>query len=236
MVGGSLSSGLKKLQDYKEEKWRFTSLAELSGIIRRPLAPPTQVYLLLHGLNERGKRIYRKLLSVLPKDALILAPNAPFPVQRLREGRTTYGHSWYFYDKHEQRYFVNQDLAKYWLRDLLHMENPAGLPVTIIGFSQGGYLAPLVGKMIPETKLIIGIACEFRASLIEEPPPCPLVAIHGDADEIVKESSARTEVEKLKERNICVDFHSVKDAGHEINAEVAVKVKILLEAYGKRSL
>lgn len=226
---------MKKLHRTHDEKWQFTSFAELRGVVRR-VENPTEVILLLHGLGERGKRIYRKLLKYLPESALVIAPNGPFPIRRKKSDRMDFGHSWYFYDKFERKYFITQDLAKYWLRDLLSIENPDHLPVTIIGFSQGGYLAPLTGKEIKETKLIIGIACEFRTTLIHEKLPFPMVQIHGLKDQVVTMDSALSENEKLKELGIEVDFRPVENAAHEITSEVAKVVKQVLESYAERSL
>lgn len=223
---------MKNLQDMVIENWQFTSFAKLEGVVRR-VDEPTEIILLLHGLGERGKRIYRKLINHLPQNALVLAPNGPFPIARNKEDRLDFGHSWYFYDKYEAKYFINQDLAKYWLRDLIKIENPNRLPVTIIGFSQGGYLAPLVGKEIVETKLIIGLACEFRTTLIIEKPAFPMVAIHGESDSIISIESALAEREKLKELGIDVQWHSVPSADHEINSEMGQLVKKILEQYGK---
>lgn len=226
---------MKTLQDSHEEHWKFTSYAEMRGVIRRhPEA--REVFLLLHGLGERGKRIYRKLLSILPETSLIIAPDGPFPLPRPKEGRMSYGHSWYFYDKFDRKYYVTQDLAKFWLRDLLDIENPGKLPVTIIGFSQGGYLAPLAGKVIKETKLIVGLACEFRTTLIQEKLPFPMVGIHGADDEVVKPDSSLAEIEKLKSNGHEVEFITVKETAHEITSTMAMEVKNILERYGKRSL
>ncbi len=226
---------MKNLQDTTAASWQFTSFAQLDGVVRR-VDNPREVILLLHGLGERGKRIFRKLLPYLPADALVLAPNGPFPLPRQKEKQLDFGHSWYFYDKFEQKYFINQDLAKFWLRDLLKIENPTALPVTIIGFSQGGYLAPLAGKEIKETKLIVGLACEFRTTLIHEKLPFPMVAVHGDKDEIVTSKSALNEIEKLRALDINVEWHSVPEAGHEITTSMGQLVGKILEQYGKRSL
>ena len=223
---------MKILQGMSEESWTFTSYAELRGVARR-LKDPRQVILLLHGLGERGKRIFRKLLPYLPQDALVLAPNAPFPIPRDKEGQMDFGHTWYFYDKFQGKYFINQDLAKYWLRDLVHIENPLALPLTIIGFSQGGYLAPLVGLEIKETKRVVGLSCEFRSSLIPEGLPFSLAAFHGDKDEIISAEMALNEIEKLKEKEILVDFYLVNNTGHEISSDMAKKVQSILESYGK---
>ena len=225
---------MKILQERQEETWTFQSFAELKGIVRR-VERPGQVILLLHGLGERGKRIYRKLISSLPSDALILAPNAPFPIPR-KEGQSNYGYSWYFYDKVQQEYFISQDLAKYWLRDLLKLENPQGLPVSIIGFSQGGYLAPVVAQEIPETKLIIGLSCEFRANLIPQKPTFKLIALHGKNDEVVSPQSAILQKENLYRKGIFVDFVLVDQTAHEISLNMAKEVKLLLETHGTSRL
>lgn len=202
----------------------------------RKVAEPTSVVLLLHGLNERGKRIYRKLLPYLPEDALVIAPNGPFPIQRNKEGRFDYGHSWYFYDKFENQYFINQDLAKYWLRDLIAAENPSSLPVTIIGFSQGGYLAPVVASEIKETRLVIGLACEFRSHLVPEAPSFSLHAVHGNQDDVISMQSALIGIEKLKEKNIPVHFHLIENARHEITSAMGKTVQKILREHGKTSL
>jgi predicted esterase len=226
---------LKRLQETLEEKWQFQSLAEFSGM-KRSVESPSQVILLLHGLGERGKRIFRKLISYLPDDALILAPNGPFPIQRDKQNRLDFGFSWYFYDKFEKTYFINQDLAKSWLKDLLKIENPQGLPLTIIGFSQGGYLSPIVGKEILETQLVIGLCCEFRSSLITKKPEFKLVAIHGEDDEIVSIEAAIHEVEQLKKLDMSIDFYPFKDTAHVITSEMGKTIQIVLEQHGKRSL
>lgn len=225
---------MKRLQDLEERKWQFHSLGALEGIISGP-EKPREVILLLHGLNERGRRIYRKLLPYLPQDALIVSPNGLFPLPRYKEDKLDFGYAWYFWDKFKKSYVINQDLAKNWLKELLSQVNPTHLPVTIIGFSQGGYLAPLAGLMLPETKLVIGLGCEFRSTLLPPSCPFPLVGVHGEQDDIVSAQSSKHEFNLLKERGYVGEWHSV-DARHEINKEMGQKVKEILEQYGKTSL
>lgn len=214
-----------------EETWQFQSFAQMQGVSRR-VDKPKRVMLLLHGLGERGKRIYRKLLPSLPEDALILAPNAPFPIHRKKHTKIDFGHSWYFYDSFEDKYFINQDLAKFWLRDLVKRENPNQLPVTIIGFSQGGYLAPLAGQEIQETSLIIGIGCEFKRNLIKDKLTFKMLSLHGELDQIIPIQSAINELENLKKIGFETKLYPIKDAGHEITHEMTKLIKKLLEDYG----
>jgi predicted esterase len=127
---------MKSLQDYEEKRYELTALAVFDGV-ERPVPNPDQVVLLLHGLHERGLRIYRKLIKYLPDSALVLAPNAPYPLPREKEGRTEYGFCWYFYDRATKSYYINQKLATDWLVKFLESKNISHLPLTIIGFSQG---------------------------------------------------------------------------------------------------
>lgn len=226
---------MKRLHEHREERWQFQALAVMDGVVRAP-EMPKEVILLLHGLNERGRRIYRKLLPYLPQDALIIAPNAPFPLPRQKENRVVLGYTWYFYDKFEREYFINQDMARSWLQAVLKQKNPEGLPLTIIGFSQGGYLAPLLGSDIPETKLVIGLGCEFRSQLITTGLSFPLEGLHGKNDQIIKPESSRAEINKLQERGITCNWSEVEETAHEITPLMGLKVKEILEDYGKRSL
>jgi predicted esterase len=223
---------LKSLQGHQEQVWPLQVPFELKGSLRRP-EHPTQVILLLHGLGERGRRIYRKLIQHLPADALVLAPDAPWPLPRQKEGRLELGHAWYFFDKYQQLYVVNQSLARQCLKQLLQQHNPTGLPLSIIGFSQGGYLAPLIGQDHPETRLVIGIGCEFRRNLIDFSPGFALEAVHGVQDTVIPPAMALEQIAALALAKIPCGWHPVEQAGHEITTGVAETVGSLLEQYGK---
>jgi predicted esterase len=188
---------------------------------------------LLHGLAERGKRIYRKLKNHLPQDALIIAPNAPFPMSEGRDMSTEgKSYSWYFYNKEHNTYLINQDLAKYWLRDLLIHLKVTHLPLTLIGFSQGGYLAPLVGLNISQTRLVIGLACEFRHHLLPSTLPFKSIQIHGEEDDIIPITDAKREFVKLKENGNDIEFIPVPGTQHEISDEMGQIVGVILRNYG----
>jgi predicted esterase len=224
---------LKRLHE-ADEKWALQGLAPMSGTVRE-VEGAREMFLLLHGFNERGRRIYRKLLPYLPEQANILAPDGPFPMPRIKEQRMEFGHAWYFFNRLERKYYVDQELARDWLSKLVRQKNPGQLPLTIIGFSQGGYLAPLAGLDIPQTRLVIGIGCEFKDYLIKQRCSFPLEAIHGTSDEVVSLTDAKAEVEKLRARGMSCGWHEVV-AGHEITQDVGRRVKELIKQHGKDSL
>lgn len=221
---------MKSLQEYEDVRYEVRALALMNGV-ERAVPNPDQVILLLHGLHERGLRIFRKLVKHLPENALILAPNGPFPLPREKNGRTEYGFAWYFYDRATKSYHLDQKLAVSWLTELLRTKNLPHLPLTIIGFSQGGYLAPLLGHALPETKLVIGLGCEFRDNLVAKDIRFPLVGLHGESDRVVNVNHSRTEAEKQNLR-----WEMIPATAHEISEAMAVRVRELLEEYGKNRL
>lgn len=195
---------------------------------------PERIILLLHGLSERGKRIFRKLASYLPENSIILAPNAPFPIIRQSPLGQSLGYSWYFYDTTTGQYLLNQDMARDWLKELLKIYNPNSLPLTIIGFSQGGYLAPLVGLDHSYTQMVIGLGCEFRDTLIQEKLHFPLIGLHGKDDDIVSAESSLKNFDKVKHLAQSAHWESIPETKHEINEKMGKKVQTILETFNAK--
>jgi predicted esterase len=175
-------------------------------------------------------------VNFLPDSALILAPNAPFPLPREKNGSIEYGFCWYFYDRTTKNYYLNQALAVSWLKEFLASKNITHLPLTIIGFSQGGYLAPILGHALPQTNLVMGLGCEFRENLIDPNIHFPLIGLHGANDMVVNVEHSRAEADKLLARKLPVTWETVPDTAHEISERMGMRVKTLLETYGKNSL
>ena len=217
---------MKTLQDFKETSWTFEVPFTFSGILKEPQSPKS-IILLLHGLNERGRRIYRKLGKYLPEDSIVLAPNAPFPLTTgIQLGS---GYAWYFYDKTTQTYPVGPAVSLNFLCTLLTQYNPQNLPVFIIGFSQGGYLAPQLAYKDSNVKSVIGIGCEFRRRFINQIPNFELVGIHGEQDTIIHINNAIEEINFLKEMGAKTKFVSTP-GGHEITTQMAEVIKNYLES------
>jgi predicted esterase len=229
------NSLVKILQESQEKIWDLTSNWQLRTVESRP-SHPKAITLLLHGYNERGLRIFRKLSKYLPSDHYIIAPDAPFPLPRVKSDRLDFGYAWYFYDPFTKSYQVDQKLVLGLLSELISQANPEGLPVNIIGFSQGGYLAPLVGYSVDKTQHVIGVGCEFRTRFFATAPKFTLDAIHGAMDTIVSPENSLAEIALLKELGIEVSWHLLHELKHELNAEVGLTIKNILEQYGEGSL
>ncbi len=222
---------MKNLQDTHEINWQFQAIAQMTGVIRSGNSP-RQCFLLLHGLSERGRRIYRKLIGALPENDLVIAPNGLFPLPRLKENKMDMGHAWYIYDRFEKKYLIDKSMAISWLQEVLKKSNPTNLPLTIIGFSQGGYLAPELAKVLPATKLVIGIGCTMYSHLLTDPIQFPIECIHGTTDPVVDPVISKNEIHKIKDRGYKANWLSLENTSHEINSDVVKSVKEIIQSYG----
>src|SRR4051812_21402659 len=116
--------------------------------IRKPSGgEPRQLVLLLHGHGETGQKILDKLAPVLPEDAVVIAPNGPFPISEWvgtdwKERTVKFTFCWHFYEPKTDAYYIPPDTSIAHVCGGLKKLGVLHLPKTIIGFSQGGYLAP----------------------------------------------------------------------------------------------
>jgi predicted esterase len=190
---------------------------------------PKRLYLLLHGYAERGRRIYRKLEGIIPEDSVILCPNGPFPLPEFNEGKVRIGYAWYFFDRREQKYLINQVVPVDFIMALLKELKLDSLPCTVIGYSQGGYLAPFIGQSHEKVDHVIGINCEFKKSILEDHFPFKLDGIHTKKDEKVPLDHA---VERFQELKDAYSFKGelilLENGTHAIDQEIIDTVSKLL--------
>ena len=188
-----------------------------------------RIYLLLHGYEQNCDVITSSLTSSLPEDSLILAPNGPFPLPKKTPDGLLLKFAWYFYDNIRNTYHIDYKLPATILKGLvqsLHMDN---IPMTVIGFSQGGYLAPFVGNMISSVDHVIGIACRFcheRLGKIN----FKIDGIHGMQDLIVDPKRAKASHEKLIQQGSRGEF-LLFDEGHKLGSKFKASVKKIVHAH-----
>lgn len=194
---------------------------------------PAELILLLHGYTESGEKIFQRLEKYLPENAVILSPCGLFPLPQRKGGDTRkveheMGYSWYFYDFKTDEYVVDMECAIRYLTGLVQLLKWDHLPLRIIGFSQGGYLAPFVGLAQPQTRQVIGIASRFLDDEFSTLPPFRMDAVHGELDEVVEYPASLGSHRRLLERGGTGQFISVPNTGHRLTFEVREHVKNLL--------
>lgn len=184
---------------------------------------PKRLFLLLHGFSQRGESLLKKLSPVLPQDAVILSPNAPFPAPFKTASGYLEAYAWYFYLAKENRFVIPPGPAIRALKNLIQKLGYEKLPLTIIGFSQGGYLAPVIAKEMT-VEHIIAVSADYLARYYSKDDKFKLDAIHGAKDEISPIEISKKNLDVLKQEfGIDAHFHELPNTRHEVDEE-AVKI------------
>jgi predicted esterase len=210
------------------------------SVLRIPNGGPAkQIIVLLHGYAESGERIFARLEEALPADSVILAPNAPFPIpERKSNGEYRIGFSWYFFNSPTNEYFIDMSVAIAAIKNAINaLGLSVPLPVRIIGFSQGGYLAPFLARELGHAAQVIGIGSEYltddliQAELTKDSglKQMRLDSVHGVKDELVSHGKAQASFNSLKAAGFnCRDFITLPEETHLITPIVREAVGELL--------
>lgn len=204
------------------------------SLIRKPNSGVArELVLLLHGFAESGERLFKKiepsLTEELREHSLILAPNAPFPMPHKKESGYSVTFSWYFYEPGAAEYYIDMEPAISFICEGLRAHGAWDLPKRIIGFSQGGFLAPILAARLPAMRQLIGVGCEY---LVDEIPgklpasvPYRVDAVHGSRDESVDPAAARASHQKLMVSGVAGHFEMIEGATHRIDDPVRAAIR-----------
>ena len=187
-----------------------------------------RLLILLHGFQQTGGDIMKMLESVLPPDTAILAPDAPFPIPQKHAGGYRAAYSWYFFDPANEHYLHDMSLACRYLSTLVSELGLRDLSTCILGFSQGGYLAPHVGLQLTNTKQIIGVNCRFRSEALTRKLPFLVDGVNGEQDLIVDPIRARKCHEALIAGGSEGIFRLAPQSGHGLSVEIRKMIAELL--------
>jgi predicted esterase len=193
------------------------------------------VFLLLHGFNERAKRIARITQDIIPKRMATLAPNAPFPLpQKVRSEQGDFykiGFAWYFFDDIKEEFYIDYDLPVAWLKSLLEALDLLEREIIVIGYSQGGYLAPFIAQALPNCIGAIGIHCRFRDDMLSlTPPRYPLYTLHAELDDKVDTSRSRQSAQTLIDRGYRLSSTVISDETHEIGPKTLQELDKIIQS------
>tara|TARA_R110000868_G_scaffold390856_1_gene660659 strand:- start:247 stop:885 length:639 start_codon:yes stop_codon:yes gene_type:complete len=187
---------------------------------------PGALYILLHGYGQTGESFYKSIASIMPQGSKILIANGPFPLPGRARTAEALGHAWYFYDAKSDEYYVSYDIAVQLLVQLLQKLNLMDVQKNILGYSQGGYLAPFLAQELTNLKLVVSINSSFRVDKMKQGKEDFLVhAINGADDDIVDPIQARQKHETLDDLKRRGDFHLLPDTHHRITKDVLAVLK-----------
>jgi len=176
----------------------------------------------LHGFGETFGHLLRHFEKKIPHQAGILAVNGVFPLAQKKfdspEWKLRF--CWYFYDSAKKEYFINQRYPAEVLAGLIQQLNLEQKKKIIVGYSQGGYLAPFLGEQLENVVSCISINGEYKHQLLPEKLPFPIINICGEQDEVVDPINCRNSHEIIMKRGNSGGFYLVKRAGHQINTDI----------------
>lgn len=188
----------------------------------------TRNFLVLHGFYENAPIIKSKLFSLIPKESNILIPNGCFPLPKRRSEGWELFFSWYFFDEKKQEFYVEYDFPAAVLEKLCEQLLPSNLPLTIIGYSQGGYLSPFVAERIPSCDKVLSLGCSYRHELLKGSRHYKIDGLHGDQDDKVDPINAQRCFEGLPPE-VKGSFTLLKDLSHDLDSEFLKQISYKLK-------
>lgn len=189
----------------------------------------SNIAILLHGYGQNSDIVIEDFKDTLDKDYYWIIPNGVFPMPKKRADKISYKFAWYFYDNHEQKYYIDFKYPCSVLSNFIDQIDDKNRPVTIIGYSQGGYLAPFLGQAIERTTKVIGINCNYRHDMLEDEFNFDLFSIHGNSDPIVDYKNSQNSFEKLVPKlSSQSKYITIEKGTHSLSDEFIEEIKNLI--------
>lgn len=184
--------------------------------------------LLLHGFLQTASGFYKKTQSAFSQSQRCVAIQAPFPVFRQRTGRYDVGYSWFFYDAASDTYLVTRDFGIQYCLEAIKRMGWKDSITQVVGYSQGGYVAPFLANHLPSVQQVTGVHCRFRHEDLGKPLGYTLNQIHGDDDQVVDPVKSKNSHSIIMEAGNRGQFYLLPETGHEISESVIDTLKGVL--------
>ncbi|MEQ1878280.1 MAG: hypothetical protein ABL958_16680 [Bdellovibrionia bacterium] len=205
--------------------------------MRKPENPKGLV-LLLHGYDQMGSYMQAKLDKFIPSDWAYISPNAPFPIPHWdsvfpapgwREQGLKLGYTWYFYQSKTREYYLDMRTTLEFLACGVRDLGFGDLPKIVVGFSQGGYVAPFVAQKLTRVRQVVCLSSEFIPDELPDGLEFSLDGVFGDSDPIADIEAAKRSHGECLAKGIKGEFHTVAGAAHEVSAAIGEKLKQILK-------
>jgi predicted esterase len=185
------------------------------------------VVICLHGYQDHALSMIRRLGWHEGEDLpfQVLAVNAPFPVPIWNADGFKEAYSWYFRDTERSLFIVTPETTSSRLAQLVEDVGLKDTPKVIVGFSQGGFLAPYLGQRIKMLKGIIGLGSGYLEENYRELSPTRIYALHGDRDERITAAQAQPGFQHLLERGFTGEFEVVPGVEHKVDSRLEPKIR-----------
>ena len=214
-----------------EDSTEFTSSPRYLLRSQERGAEPLPPLVALHGQGLSAQR-FKKILAHLPTSRPILIPEAPYPFEIRSSDRLDVGYSWYMYTGDQDDFRAELERSEAYLLGLLDtVSDKHGIDstgATLLGFSQGGYLAGFMGLRQPQrfAQLVLAstrLKTEFLSEELDRGVLPRLLVVHSEADEATPWKRSLEHVERFREAGgkAHVILH---DRGHRLPRRVLAEV------------
>ncbi|MHC4842128.1 MAG: alpha/beta hydrolase, partial [Planctomycetota bacterium] len=182
------------------------------------------VVIALHGYGQNEDHMRRFMSPIADLPFIWVYPRGVYPFEMRQPEKTRIGNAWYMYTGDQD------DLRDSMLTSTKHILNVreevikryGERPCAVIGFSQGGYLAGVVGANHPEC--FMAAACvtgRLKHEFMPESNGVKLAQFHGLDDTNVAPELSREAVEATRAKGFEVEHFEIEDTAHEITEAMA---------------
>jgi predicted esterase len=205
----------------RPERFSVPYLQSVPVELRRPARDADgSLVLALHGMGMSPRSFTRDVLPAVPERSTVLLPRGPLPFEQREPTGIKQGNAWYIYTGDGPALLDSLGRAENWLLYVLDAAlGRGGLDrerVSLVGFSQGGYMAGWLGVRHPGRfdRLVVAggrikdesLSPEERATLTAS--TLRVLAVHGEDDPGVSPAAARRSVEALAALGLDATFRS----------------------------
>ena len=210
---------------YESSRAQVAAHCEIDYYLRLP-HEGFPLLIFLHGFGETFGHLWRHFKNYIPDQYGILAPNGPFPLpqKNFNSPEWKLRFCWYFYDSAKKEYFIDQRFPAEVLTNLINDLSLGEIEKKIIGFSQGGYLAPFLGKNLKNVNTCISINSEYKHLMLPEKLPFVISNICGEDDEIVDPKNCQNSHKMMIKQGNTGEFILLSETGHQINNKIVKTV------------
>ena len=189
------------------------------------------LFLLLHGFAQQWSDVYQELGKILPQGAGVLASNGIYPLPKRNKETNEWdiSYAWYFFDREKRKYLIDQTFSRDILTRLIDEELNHQGEVIIIGFSQGGYLAPFVASTLKQVTKVIMINANLKVDLLPKTIDAQTLCLNGAKDPIVCPKNARQSFDQWISNGNSGEFFELDKTHHSISPQILDKLIELIK-------
>ncbi|MBX3461512.1 MAG: hypothetical protein KF696_16325 [Planctomycetes bacterium] len=186
----------------------------------------------LHGMGGHHDLMRRWMGPLLSHPWIFCFPRGPLPFEQRLPDKRRIGYAWYVFDGDQEALRESMQLSiehLHNIQDLVRKQYPVGR-TAIIGFSQGGYLAPVVAGNAPGRFCAAASICgRIKHEFLPSGGGARLAQFSGGRDGSIAPELASAGAHGAREKGYTVNEHLDPEAGHEVTPLILEQLRAWLQ-------